>query len=618
MLEHFKDGARSAECANRARYSLSHYFPHFQHVFKHPVLNTLSRSLFQIHLTNARIKNFVWDANIVIDALRDYPPYSELPLAWHSVKLVLLILLSTMARKQVLEMLDINHMTFHDASVEFVLQGRQKQFHVGNVDHAHTVLELFPYPVDDKICPVRCLIEYLNATKYVRPPDQAGLFLRAIPPFTNVKKATFAGWVKKGLLFAGIDLNQFKLHSTHAASSSTAFHAGIPVNEVLLRAGWSSISTFMRFYGRSVRSVPGVSIVHLCFFGTNKGRAFLARHHDQQCTLAISSLMSSVQDQNPARQHRGDPVLQHDPAAHNAPKKKDPQKRPSVFQNSSIDISPSEVPTASLAQSSSSSSEAENAPVSKPIAQKKTKQPNAPRKMPQGKKKSSTKKPTQDCIPYALWKNKSPQMTPQLQPGPVKVRFIDAWGKPIVQNPTPPIMQETAEQGTAKITIKIPGLPNKIITVPPKVKEVPPCQKYPTLASRLACPPPIIAPPMLVSLTAEEMEMSIASQEIVETTHTSTRVSLFKTACKKLCAKFVQARQKLWIAKNIRNIILQRKKLHHLYTKNYSLWNTQKEVLFASSPLLHLCPHANLPPEDMSDSELSHTTVVSSAIHSRN
>ena len=203
-------------------------------------------------------------------------------------------------------------------------------------------------------------------------------------------------------------------------------------------------------------------------------------------------------------------------------------------------------------------------------------------------------------------------MTPQLQSGPVKVRFIDAWGKPIVQNPTPPVMQETAEQGTAKITIKIPGLPNKIITVPPKVKEVLPCQKYPTLASRLACPPPIIAPPMLVSLTAEEMETSIASQEIVETTHTSPRVSLFKTASKKLRAKFVQARQKFRIAKNIRNIISQRKKLRHLYTKNYSLWKTQKEVLFASSPLLHLCPHANLPPEDMSDSELSHTTVVSS------
>ena len=86
-------------------------------------------------------------------------------------------------------------------------------------------------------------------------------------------------------------------------------------------------------------------------------------------------------------------MLQHDPAARNAPKKKDPQKRPSVFQNSSIDISPSEGPAASFAQSDHSSSEAENSPVSKPIAQKKTKQPDAPRKMPQGKKKSSTRKP---------------------------------------------------------------------------------------------------------------------------------------------------------------------------------------------------------------------------------
>ena len=280
VLEHFKDEQGQQRLQTKLGISLAHYFPHFQHVFKHPVLDNLSRSLFQVRLTNAHIKNYVWDANIVLDALCEYPPYSELPIAWHSVKLALLILLSTMSRKQVLEMLDINHMTFRDDSVEFVLQGRQKQFRAINVDHDHTVLELIPFPVDDKICLVKCLIEYLNATKYVQPPDQAGLFLWAIPPFTNVKTGTFAGWVKKGLLFSGIDLNQFKLHSTRAASSSTAFQAGIPVNEVLLWAEWSSLSTFMRFYGRSVHSVPGVSLVHLCFFGTNKGKTFLAQHHE--------------------------------------------------------------------------------------------------------------------------------------------------------------------------------------------------------------------------------------------------------------------------------------------------------------------------------------------------
>ena len=59
-----------------------------------------------------------------------------------------------MSCKQVLEMLDINHMTFRDDGVEFVLQGRQKQFHTNTVDHDHTVLEIIPYPVDEKICQV--------------------------------------------------------------------------------------------------------------------------------------------------------------------------------------------------------------------------------------------------------------------------------------------------------------------------------------------------------------------------------------------------------------------------------------------------------------------------------
>ena len=316
--------------------------------------------------------------------------------------------------------------------------------------------------------------------------------------------------------------------------------------------------------------------------------------------------MSLVQDQNPACQHRGDPVLQHDLAAHNAPKKRDLEKRPSVFQNPSIDISPpSEVCTEAppATQPEPPTSDADVPPNEDTTGQK---------KKTRGKK-SRGKKSTKTCIPYTLWKNKPPPMaTPRLQPGPVKVKFIDAWGKPIAQKPTLSPVQENTEQGTAKITIKIPGLPNKIITVPPKVKEVPACQKYPTLASRLACLPPMVAPHMIVSMTAEEMETSIASQETVETTCSSTTVSLFRTARKKLRAKFVQAHHKFRVAKSVHNIISQRKKLRQLYRKNYSIWKAQKEILLASSPLLHLCPHANLPPEDMSDSELSHTTVVSS------
>ena len=55
---------------------------------------------------------------------------------------------------------------------------------------------------------------------------------------------------EKGLQYAGIDLEAFSLNSTHASGASTAFQSGIPVNEILVRDGWSSIRTFMAYYSR--------------------------------------------------------------------------------------------------------------------------------------------------------------------------------------------------------------------------------------------------------------------------------------------------------------------------------------------------------------------------------
>ena len=196
-----------------------------------------------------RLKGTVWDANIVLDALTKYPEYESLAMAWHSVKLTLLILLSTMARKHVLPLLDIDHMTFRDDCVQFMLTGLNKTSRPTKAPKwENQVLELVPYVHDQKLCLVKCLIEYLNATKYVWKPNCTGLFLSSNLPFQEVKKATYTGWVKKGLSHAGIDLSEFALHSTRGSSASTAFAAGVSINDILARAGWASMSTFMAYY----------------------------------------------------------------------------------------------------------------------------------------------------------------------------------------------------------------------------------------------------------------------------------------------------------------------------------------------------------------------------------
>ena len=55
---------------------------------------------------------------------------------------------------------------------------------------------------------------------------------------------------------AGVDTKQFSAHGTRAASTSAALSSGVPVDVVLLAAGWSSESTFTRFY----RKEPAVNM----------------------------------------------------------------------------------------------------------------------------------------------------------------------------------------------------------------------------------------------------------------------------------------------------------------------------------------------------------------------
>ena len=47
---------------------------------------------------------------------------------------------------------------------------------------------------------------------------------------------------------AGIDVAIYKSHSVRAASTSKAWEHGVPIEEILRTAGWSSAATFATYY----------------------------------------------------------------------------------------------------------------------------------------------------------------------------------------------------------------------------------------------------------------------------------------------------------------------------------------------------------------------------------
>lgn len=54
------------------------------------------------------------------------------------------------------------------------------------------------------------------------------------------------------LVDARIDTDKFKSHSTRAASTSAARAMDIPIDHILVAAGWSSELMFQRFYHKPI------------------------------------------------------------------------------------------------------------------------------------------------------------------------------------------------------------------------------------------------------------------------------------------------------------------------------------------------------------------------------
>ena len=58
-------------------------------------------------------------------------------------------------------------------------------------------------------------------------------------------------WIRTVLLAAGIN-SQYTSHSTRSAATSTAADNGVPIEDILAAADWSSETTFEKFYHKPV------------------------------------------------------------------------------------------------------------------------------------------------------------------------------------------------------------------------------------------------------------------------------------------------------------------------------------------------------------------------------
>ena len=211
----------------------------------HPLVCRFLKGVFYLWTPLPRYKE-IWDVGPVFRLLRIMSPPKSLSLKKLTLKLCMIIALTSAQRIQSLKFMDLDHLQLRNNSITFHFEKLIKQNRPGNVGFSVT---LESYPPDRRLCVVRYLREYIERTSMLRG-DERQLFISYKKPHKRVSSQTIARWLKEVLTSAGINTDKYKAHSTRAASTSAATRGDVPVTAVLEQAGWSNERTFRRFYNK--------------------------------------------------------------------------------------------------------------------------------------------------------------------------------------------------------------------------------------------------------------------------------------------------------------------------------------------------------------------------------
>ena len=160
----------------------------------------------------------------------------------------MLVSLVSAQRGQTIHYLNRDDMISSEASITFMLKKPIKQSKPGVKP---LVVKFSLYPVDPSICVVTTSRAYLARTIDKRG-DNKQLFISFLKPFKPVSRSTISRWIKVVMCKSGINVELFRPHSTRAAATSKASESSVPLDQILATAGWSSSSTFAKFYHKPI------------------------------------------------------------------------------------------------------------------------------------------------------------------------------------------------------------------------------------------------------------------------------------------------------------------------------------------------------------------------------
>ena len=200
--------------------------------------------------------NQFWDIRLVFSMFQRWGANEDLSLQFLGFKLLVLILLVTGQRGQVIPALDLRNMTcLASGSVRFVLKGLMKTARTGE-PLKELVLE--PFHEEETLCVVCALKRYVQVTKPFRKDKNGGakhsLFLSYRKPFGEISQDTSKRWVLAVLSAAGIDTRVYRAHSTRGASTSAGGRLGVSTAVLLRHGSWKGAKTMAKHYNKPIEN----------------------------------------------------------------------------------------------------------------------------------------------------------------------------------------------------------------------------------------------------------------------------------------------------------------------------------------------------------------------------
>ena len=252
FLQTLVDAGKSYSYVNSARSALSAILimNNGQQFGEMNLVKQFMKGVYNLRPPNPRYTE-VWDPDQVLRLLKKWSPAKSLSLKLLSWKLVMLILLTTGQRGQIITALNVERMEVTASKIVFEI--KNSDIKQGRLGYKLRPVCLQSFPADKRLCVRHYMMEYLKKTLEIRGKTKQ-VFLTTVKPYGPVSRDSVSRWVKEVLKRAGINVKKFKAGSTRSASTSKASTQGAPVDEIMQAAGWSRPTTFSKWYKKPIKS----------------------------------------------------------------------------------------------------------------------------------------------------------------------------------------------------------------------------------------------------------------------------------------------------------------------------------------------------------------------------